>query len=164
MVNDPLMYIKKMEQKKKDEAQLNPMELQKIKELVDQLREAKKDKKKKHKKDKKDKKHKKRKRSSSSESYHRKRNHRSRSRSRSPAKDLGPDMSLYGSKKHEIQNSKELRKNISEKSQVKKMSHEEKLFAVKKMQDEANNYHQDKIDRLGVQKSEKLTAEVIQNE
>ena len=35
MVNDPLMYIKKMEQKKKDEAQLNPMELEKIKELVD---------------------------------------------------------------------------------------------------------------------------------
>ena len=32
------------------------------------------------------------------------------------------------------------------------------------MQDEANNYHQDKIDRLGVQKSEKLTALVIQNE
>lgn len=44
------------------------------------------------------------------------------------------------------------------------MSHEEKLLAIKKMQDEANDYHQDKIYRLGVQKSEKLTAEVIQNE
>ena len=44
------------------------------------------------------------------------------------------------------------------------MTHEEKLLAVKKMQDEAKNYHQEKIDRLGVNKSEKLTAEVIQNE
>ena len=132
MVNDPLMYIKKMEQKKKDEAQLNPLELQKIKELVEQLKEAKRDKKKKHKKDKKDKKHKKRKRSSSSESYHHKRHRksRSRSRSRSPVNNLGPNMSLYGSKKHEIQNSKELRKNYSQKSEVKKMTHEEKLLAV----------------------------------
>lgn len=135
---DPLMMIRQREMEMRQEVLNNPMTLKKIQKEIQKLKDAKSSKK--HKKDKKDKKRKHRRsrsRSGSSESRRSddsRRHHRAKERrhnseyerlksevdalksGRSLAKpaearsDLGPDMTLYGDRLREMQESERLRK------------------------------------------------------